>query len=148
MLTRVERVLALKNVELFHNIPNSVLVDIAALLEEESFEKGQYVVNEGDLGKELYIIVKGEVEVVVGGNRVAVMKAGKSFGEMALIDSQPRSADIIALEDLLLLKMERDDFHEILKQREEVSLGVVKVLNQRIRDLNQKLTEKSKRKND
>ncbi|MBO7126303.1 cyclic nucleotide-binding domain-containing protein [bacterium] len=146
MLTRVERVLALKNIELFHDIPGEVLADIAALLEEETFEKGQYIVNEGDLGKELFMIVKGEVEVVVGGNVVAVMKEGAGFGEMALIDSQPRSADIIARNDVLVLKMESDDFLEILKQRDEVALGVIRVLTGRIRELNAKLAEKSGKK--
>ncbi len=146
MLTRVERVLALKNIELFHDIPGEVLADIAALLEEETFEKGQYIVNEGDLGKELFMIVKGEVEVVVGGNVVAVMKEGAGFGEMALIDSQPRSADIIARNDVLVLKMESDDFLEILKQRDEVALGVIRVLTGRIRELNTKLAEKSGKK--
>ena len=146
MLTRVERVLALKNIELFHDIPGEVLADIAALLEEETYEKGQYIVNEGDLGKELFMIVKGEVEVVVGGNVVAVMKEGAGFGEMALIDSQPRSADIIAKNDVLVLKMESDDFLEILKQRDEVALGVIRVLTGRIRELNVKLAEKSGKK--
>ena len=143
MLTRVERVLALKNIELFHDIPGEVLADIAALLEEETFEKGQYIVNEGDLGKELFMIVKGEVEVVAGGNVVAIMKEGAGFGEMALIDSQPRSADIIARNDVLVLKMESDDFLEILKQRDEVALGVIRVLTGRIRELNAKLAEKA-----
>jgi CRP-like cAMP-binding protein len=143
MLTRVERVLALKNVELFHDIPGEVLADIASLLEEEVYEKGQYVVSEGDLGKELYIIIKGEIDIVKGGERIDVMKAGGSFGEMAIIDSQPRSADAIALTDVLVLKMERDDFHEILKQREEVAIGVIRVLNRRIRNLNQRLLERS-----
>ena len=146
MLTRVERVLALKNIELFHDIPGEVLADIAALLEEETFEKGQYIVNEGDLGKELFMIVKGEVEVVAGGNVVAVMKDGAGFGEMALIDSQPRSADIIAKNDVLVLKMESDDFLEILKQRDEVALGVIRVLTGRIRELNAKLAEKAGKK--
>ena len=146
MLTRVERVLALKNIELFHDIPGEVLADIAALLEEETFEKGQYIVNEGDLGKELFMIVKGEVEVVAGGNVVAVMKDGAGFGEMALIDNQPRSADIIARNDVLVLKMESDDFLEILKQRDEVALGVIRVLTGRIRELNAKLAEKAGRK--
>lgn len=146
MLTRVERVLALKNIELFHDIPGEVLADIAALLEEETYEKGQYIVNEGDLGKELFMIVKGEVEVVAGGNVVAVMKEGAGFGEMALIDSQPRSADIIAKNDVLVLKMESDDFLEILKQRDEVALGVIRVLTGRIRELNAKLAEKSGKK--
>ncbi|HDT11250.1 MAG TPA: cyclic nucleotide-binding domain-containing protein [bacterium] len=146
MLTRVEKVLAMKNVELFNDIPGEVLADIASLLEEESYEKGSYIVSEGELGKELFIIIQGEVEVVSGGNRIDKMTAGASFGEMSLIDSQPRSADVVALEDVLLLKIERDDFHEILKQREEVALGIIKVLNRRIRNLNQRLFEKGKSK--
>ena len=146
MLTRVERVLALKNIELFHDIPGEVLADIATLLEEENFEKGQYIVNEGDLGKELFMIVKGEVEVIAGGNKVAVMKAGDGFGEMALIDNQPRSADIVASDDVLVLKMESDDFLEILKQRDEVALGVIRVLTGRIRELNNKLVGKMGKK--
>ena len=142
MLTRVERVLALKNIELFHDIPGDVLADIAALLIEENFEKGQYIVSEGDLGKELFVIVKGEAEVVAGGNVVAVMKEGDGFGEMTLIDNQPVSVDLVASDDVLLLKMESDDFLEILKQREEVALGVIKVLTTRIRELDAKLAEK------
>ncbi len=145
MLTRVEKVLALKNVELFQDIPGEVLADIASLLEEVTYEKGSYIVNEGELGKELFIIIEGEVEVISGGSRIDKMTPGASFGEMSLIDSQPRSADVVALEDVSLLRIERDDFHEILKQRDEVALGVIKVLNRRIRNLNQRLLEKDKK---
>ena len=143
MLTRVERVLALKNIELFHDIPGEVLADIAALLTEETFEKGQYIANEGDLEKELFMIVKGEVEVVAGGHVVSVLKEGEGFGEMSLIESGTKSADLVAKDDVLLLKMESDDFLEILKQREEIALGVIRVLAGRIRELTLKLAEKN-----
>ena len=148
MLTRVERVLALKHIELFHDIPGEVLADIAALLTEENFEKGQYIANEGDLEKELFMIVKGEVEVVSGGNIIEVMKEGEGFGEMSLIESRTKNADIIAKDDVLLLKMEGDDFLEILKQREEIALGVIKVLAGRVRELTSKLAEKTEKKNE
>ena len=140
MLTTVEKVLALKNVELFSDIPGEVLADIAFLLEEVIYENGTYIVAEGDIGKELFIIVKGEVDVIAGDQKVATIGDGGYFGEMAIIDSQPRSADVVAIEDVTLLKIERDDFHEIMKQREEVAIGIIKVLNRRIRDLNRQLT--------
>lgn len=143
MLTRVEKVLALKNIELFRNISGEILADIANLLEEKTFEKGQYIVNEGDLGKELFMIVKGEAEVVAGGRVVSVVREGGGFGEMFLIDSQPSNADVIASSDVLVLKMESDDFLEILKQREEVALGVIKVLTTLVRELRLKLAEKA-----
>lgn len=143
MLTRVERVLALKNIELFHDIPGEVLADIAALLTEENFEKGEYIVKEGNTEKELFMIMKGEVEIVSGGNVVAVKKAGDGFGEMSLIESQARSGDIIAKDDVLVLKMDGDDFLEILKQREEIALGIIKFLVERLRELSSKLAEKN-----
>lgn len=143
MLTTVEKVLALKNVELFSDIPGEVLADIAFVLEEISYEAGTYVVTEGELGRELFIVVKGEVEVVSGQKRVDVMKKGGVFGEMALIDAQPRSASVIAMTDITLLKIERDDFYEIMKQREEVAIGIIKVLNRRIRNLTRRLIEKN-----
>ena len=143
MLTRVERVLALKNIELFHDIPGEVLADIAALLTEENFEKGEYIVKEGNTEKELFMIMKGEVEIVSGGNVVAVKKAGDGFGEMSLIESQARSGDIIAKDDVLVLKMDGDDFLEIIKQREEIALGIIKFLVERLRELSSKLAEKN-----
>ena len=143
MLTRVERVLALKNIELFHDIPGEVLADIAALLTEENFEKGEYIVKEGNTEKELFMIMKGEVEIVSGGNVVAVKKAGDGFGEMSLIESQARSGDIIAKDDVLVLKMDGDDFLEILKQREEIALGIIKFLVERLREPSSKLAEKN-----
>jgi len=133
--------LALKNVELFHEIPGEVLAHIATLLEEELFEKGAYVVNQGDLGRELYIIVSGEVDVLADGKKVDVMSDGAYFGEMAIIDSQPRAADVVANTDLVVLRMEMDDFHEILTQQEQIAIGVIRVLNRRIRNLNNRLRE-------
>ena len=105
MLTTVEKVLALKNVELFSDIPGEVLADIAFLLEEVIYENGTYIVAEGDIGKELFIIVKGEVDVIAGDQKVATIGDGGYFGEMAIIDSQPRSADVVAIEDVTLLKL-------------------------------------------
>ncbi|RLF06543.1 MAG: hypothetical protein DRJ64_04355 [Thermoprotei archaeon] len=141
MLSTIEKALSLKNVELFHEISGEVLAHIATLLEEEFYEKGTYVVNQGDLGRELYIIVTGEVDVVAGGKKVDVMSDGAYFGEMAIIDSQPRSADVIATTNLVVLKMAMEDFHEILTQQEHVAIGVIRVLNRRIRNLNQRLQE-------
>lgn len=141
MLSTIEKALALKNVELFHEIPGEVLAHIATLLEEELYEKGTYVVNQGDLGRELYIIVSGEVDVIADAKKVDVMSDGAYFGEMAIIDSQPRAADVVANTDLVVLRMEMDDFHEILTQQEQIAIGVIRVLNRRIRNLNRRLRE-------
>ena len=139
MLTTVEKVIALKNVELFKDIPGEVLADIAFLLDEVNYEEGSYVVYEGELGKELFVIVEGQVDVVVGGKPVNRLFAGQYFGEMAIIDSQPRSASIVARNEIILLKIDKDDFYEILQQRNEVAIGIIKVLSDRIRNCNKAL---------
>ncbi len=141
MLTTVEKVLALKNVELFSDIPGDVLADIAFVIEEVTYDRGAYIVHEGDLGHELFIIVRGEVEVVSGGRKIDTIRENGYFGEMAILDSQPRSADVVAVTDVTLLKIARDDFYEIMKQRDEVAIGIIKVLNRRIRNLTRRLVE-------
>jgi len=141
MLTTVEKVLALKNVELFSDIPGEVLADIAFVIEEVNYDRGTYIVHEGELGHELFIIVKGEVEVVSGGRKIDTIREGGYFGEMAILDSQPRSADVVAVTDVTLLKIARDDFYEIMKQRDEVAIGIIKVLNRRIRNLTRRLVK-------
>ena len=146
MLTTVEKVLALKNVELFSEIPGEVLADIAFVIEEVTMDRGTYIVHEGELGRELFIIVKGEVDVVSGERKIDTLKQGAYFGEMAILDSQPRSADVVAIADVTLLKIERDDFHEIMKQRDEVAIGVIKVLNKRIRNLTKKMLDSNEKK--
>lgn len=145
MLTTVEKVLALKNVELFSDIPGEVLADIAFVIEEMTMDRGTYIVHEGELGRELFIIVKGEVDVVSGDRKIDTIRQGGYFGEMAILDSQPRSADVVSLSDVTLLKIDRDDFYEIMKQRDEVAIGIIKVLNRRIRNLTKQLV---KNKND
>ena len=144
MLTTVEKALALKKVELFSDVPGEALSDIAFLLNEVFFEKGAYIVSEEEIGRELYIIIKGSVDIISNATIIDSAKKGAYFGEMAIIDSQPRSADVIATQDVTLLKMDKDDFHEILKQRPEVAIGIIKVLNRRIRNLNKILRKQNK----
>jgi CRP-like cAMP-binding protein len=60
------------------------------------------------------------------------------FGEMAILDAEPRSASITALTDLTLLKIQREDFHEILAQKPEISLGIIQVLTDRLRKANRR----------
>ena len=56
------------------------------------------------------------------------------FGEMAIVDSEPRSASVTAVQDAVLLKIARDDFRDILLERPEIGMGIIKVLSRRLRD--------------
>ncbi len=90
-----------------------------------------------------FVVVDGILDVIAGGKKINELQKGDYFGEMAIIDSQARSASVQAISDVVLLRIDKNDFYDILSQREEVAIGIIKVLSQRLRDLNKKLVEKS-----
>ncbi|MCP3974367.1 MAG: cyclic nucleotide-binding domain-containing protein [bacterium] len=81
---------------------------------EVTYPPGATVVEQGDPGDLLCIIVQGTVEVRRDGSSVAQMGAGAYFGEISLIDGQPRSATVVAVDDVVLLTLSSLDFDAVL----------------------------------
>jgi CRP-like cAMP-binding protein len=135
MITAVEKVLFLKSVDLFRALPGEELAPIAEIAEEQPFAAGDQVFAEGEPGDALYLIVEGAVQVHRGKKQVARLGARDVFGEMAVLDSHPRSASATVLEDAVLLKIGRDDFRDILQERPEIGMGVIQVLSRRLRHI-------------
>lgn len=133
MISTVGKVLFLKNIELFSQIPGEDLAQIARITDELSLEDGEVVFQQGDPGDTLFFVVSGTVKVTRGQAVVATLGPKDVFGEMALLDSEPRSATITAAEDVQLLRIQRDDFHDILTEKAELALGIIKVLSRRLR---------------
>ncbi|MFN0062400.1 MAG: Crp/Fnr family transcriptional regulator [Myxococcaceae bacterium] len=138
MLSTVERVLFLKSVELFSQIPGEDLAQLALIATEETRERDEEVVHEGDPGDALYLVLEGSVRVHRGGRTIAEIHERECFGEMSLLDSEPRSATVTALNDVSLLKIQRDDFQEMMAEKPEIASGVIKVLSRRLREANQR----------
>jgi len=133
MITTVEKVLFLKSIDLFRGLPGEELATIAEIAEEQPFAAGDPVFAEGEPGDALYLLVEGAVKVHRGGEQLAQLGAREVFGEMAVLDSQPRSASVTVLEDAVLLKIGRDDFRDILQERPEIGMGIIQVLSRRLR---------------
>lgn len=133
MISTIERVLFLKSINLFSQIPGEYLALVAQIAQEESIEKGEVVFKEGDAGDSLYLIIEGTVKVHKGEREIATLNAGECFGEMAILDSEHRSASVTALNDCLFLKISREDFCDIMKERPEIAEGIIKVLLKRLR---------------
>jgi CRP-like cAMP-binding protein len=133
MLSTVEKVLFLKSIDLFSQIPGEDLSPIAHITDEVGFEEGEEIFLEGDDGDTLYFIVTGRVRIHMGDSEIAIHGARQVFGEMALLDSEPRSASAHAFTDVTLLKIVRDDFHELLTEKSEIAQGIIKVLTRRLR---------------
>lgn len=135
MLSLVEKVLALKSASLFRETPDNVLADVADRVEEVVFDKGQTVFRKGDPGDSLYIIVGGKVQVWDGDRLLNELSDGAIFGELALLDPEPRSATITVVEPAHLLQLDAAHFRLVLAERPEVSTAIIHVLTSYIRRL-------------
>lgn len=100
---------------IFRGLTKATLLDVARKTGKETYPSGATVVREGDPGDALCIIVEGSVEVRTGGRVVAQMTAGDFFGEISLFDGEPRSATVVAVDDVVLLTLKSSDFEALLK---------------------------------
>ena len=145
MITTVEKVLFLKRIDLFSQISSEDLAQIAQITEELQIEEGEDVFLEGEPGNTLYFTVNGQVRIHRGGTTLATLGERSVFGEMSLLDMEPRSATVTVVEDVTLLRIEREDFNDILAEKAEIAQGIIKVLSQRLRrTLNMNVSEDKK----
>jgi hypothetical protein len=135
-LLEIEKVIILKSTSLFTETPENILVDIASIVREERVAASDTVFEKGDQGSSMYIISEGEVRIHDGDVTFAVLNNRDFFGELALLDPEPRSASVTALKDSLLLRLDQEDFYELMSERTEVAKGILKVLCRRLRDQN------------
>ncbi|HEX5655751.1 MAG TPA: cyclic nucleotide-binding domain-containing protein [Polyangiales bacterium] len=134
---------ALRDIGLFGGISDESLVRLAAELPEVRAEPGKVVVEEGGLSTEMFVVIGGELEVVkraLDGStvRVAMLGGGDWFGEMAILDVQPRSASVRALAPSLLLSMSADQVDRLLyrvspKDYSLLVMNIARELSRRLR---------------
>jgi CRP-like cAMP-binding protein len=133
MPTTMEKVLILKTISIFSRVPADLLVPLARLAEPVVVAAGDEIVRQGELGDSLYAIIRGRVKVVADGREVAVLGPRDCFGEMAILDHEPRSATVAALEETELFEIAQEDFYEILHERSEIAEEVIRMLTGRLR---------------
>jgi CRP-like cAMP-binding protein len=134
----------LRKVPLFSGLSETDLSAFADLTRERSYPKGSVIVFEDDPGDALFLVAAGQVKVVLiaeDGREVilSVLGEGSFFGEMAVIDEEPRSAHVIAMEDSSLLVLRREDFHARLRNSPEVAISLLKEISRRLRRADEKI---------
>ena len=107
-------------------------------MEEERLDAGTVLFREGDMDDCLYVIVTGEILVHLGEKEVRRLPKGDYFGEMALLDGSPRSVSVTAVDETLLLRINREDFYDIMMSRQDVLKGILKMMTARIRELTER----------
>ena len=105
-------------------------------IETRFFKAGTTIFREGEEAHELFVIKSGEVRIQIGNRTVSELTADHIFGEMALIDSQPRSASAIAVTDVELVPVSEKQFLFLVGQTPYFALKVMRVLAQRLRVTN------------
>ncbi len=128
----------LSEIPLFSQLRESDIAKLARVTQERSYPKNSLIVFADDPGNALYVVLSGQVKIVIGaedGREVilSIRGEGEFFGEMSLIDDEPRSAHVIAMENSKLLVLRRGDFNRCLHDMPEIATGLLRALCKRLR---------------
>ena len=107
----------------------------------ENYSEGEFIFHQGEPGELMYVILDGEVEIILNDVVVATFQAGQIFGEMALIDDRGRSASAFAKTDCKLVPIDKESFLFLVQQTPNFALFVMKILVNKVRGLDDILAE-------
>jgi CRP/FNR family transcriptional regulator, cyclic AMP receptor protein len=130
---RGPRVELLGGVALFASLTKAQLREVAAVCDEAVFASGAVVMEQGEPGDEMFVVVDGLLEVRRAGRRIATLSAGDHVGEMSLLDDLPRSATVRALDEVTVLVIDRSTFRSLLVTMPEIAVALLAALSQRLR---------------
>lgn len=140
MATLLDKILHLRRVALFATLGAERLAELAELTIERRFAEGELIVRSGDPGDELYVLVEGEVRLTRQNNGdtlvLATLAPPSLFGEMTLFDTQPRSADAIAVTACRLLSIDGKAVRQVGRRHPELYERLLALLSQRLRTTN------------
>ena len=137
MLTSVDRLLFVRRVPIFKELRDDFIVRLASVMNELSFPANHAIFKQGEEGRSLYIVVSGRVKVHIGDKKLAEVDKGKYFGEMAVFDTQPRSASATTLEPCDCLELTQEQLYDAIEETPEIAVNIIRELSRLIRKLNE-----------
>lgn len=143
----------LKKAFMFQGLPEDVLEALAQKVDRRTLAEGEALFHLGDEGDSLYIIDEGWVKITrqdAKGNELLLNRCGpgEAIGEMSLLDQEPRSASVVAISNAEVLELKRGGFFELLEQRPDVAMVLIRSMSSRLRFSGmyfQKMSEWSKK---
>ncbi|MFN2376149.1 MAG: cyclic nucleotide-binding domain-containing protein, partial [Candidatus Binatia bacterium] len=135
MLSPVEKMLHLRNLDLFEELTTPQLSELSRVVTEVRVGNGEAIVSEGEYDDSMYFIVVGKVLIVRGGQSVAELGVGDFFGEMSVFDGEKRSATAVALGEVRLLRLARNDLFDVMEDQPAIGIGICQILVRRVRNL-------------
>jgi len=126
---------ALGQMPLFADLPERQLRRIARLAILAEFREGTVIVREGTRAHSFFVVLDGRARVERGGVVTASLVAGDGFGEMALLDGEPRSVSVVAETDVAALRIAADPFRALLRREPAIAIALLRTLSLRVRRL-------------
>jgi CRP-like cAMP-binding protein len=123
----------LREIPLFAPLPKRHVRQIANLARPHRYHESTAIVREGQRGETFFVIIEGEARVNVATGRGRTLKAGDWFGEMALLDGNPRSATVVATTPVLAMRIPRRPFLKLVASDSDLALGLLRGMAQRLR---------------
>ncbi|HET8917624.1 MAG TPA: cyclic nucleotide-binding domain-containing protein [Candidatus Binatia bacterium] len=130
-LSTIEKVIFLKSVDIFEHATVEQLGRIAGLMEEVNFEARETIYNEGDAGDALYVILSGRVALERNDSTIRELnelKEKEAFGTLEVLDFHPRAANAKAIDQVRALKLNGQEFHDLLSVDFEMVEAVLRML--------------------
>ena len=127
-LTTIEKVIFLKSVDIFEHATVEQLGRIAGLMEEIHFEAGEIIFKEGDPGDALYLLLNGPVLLEKNGNTIRELKEKEAFGTLEVLDFHPRATTAKAVDHVRALKLNGQEFYDLLSLDIEMVQAVFRML--------------------
>jgi len=131
----------LHSVPLFSGLKEKQLKSILAGAKQRAYPEGEVIVAEGEAGVAFYLILDGAVEVKKKGKVLAKLGSGNFFGEMSLLDRNPRSSDVVASKPTTVLALSSWEFQGLLESNNEIAMSLLKTLTHRLRESGQSLSD-------
>lgn len=134
----------LRSVPIFSDLGDAGIETLSRVVARKVYPKDGVVFFENEAGDTLFMILTGRIKVTILGDDgreiiLTVLGPGDFFGEMSLLDNEPRSATAIATEETELVSLQRTDFEMVLSENKEIALGLIRVLTQRLRRADQQI---------
>ena len=130
----IDKVSLLKAVSIFEAIPHEILLSVAALLTEHRLTSGEPIFNKGDPGDSLYVIREGCVRVHEGDRTLRQMSKCDFFGELSLLDSEPRAACVTAVEPTQVFRLAQDSFYALMSEQPVIARAINRELCRKLRN--------------
>ncbi len=140
MLSPIEKVLLLQNVEVFAEVPTDQLAALAAIAREVSVLAGDTVFREHDVPDALYMVLEGHVKLHQGEREITTADKLQPFGTWALFDDEPRVLTATATEDTRLLRIDRNEFNDLLSDDVRIAKGIIRTVTRKLRELAERVS--------